>query len=124
MPGKWEAFQRKTYRLEDLGRPALFYLPSHKLKIKQGDTTIEDSLHAFLLENFDAFTTTLIPQFGVWRNDNNQIAYDECRQYRVSFPGKERIPLLLEKLSEIAKTIDEKCIYVETGQYACLVYPN
>ncbi len=122
---KWHVFaQGVNYHLQDLGRPARFLIPSGKLAFPYEDTTVEKYLRQFLARNFDAFTTTLIPNFGIWRNDRGKLLDDECREFRVSFLGKERLPLLLEELGKIASAINEACIYVEAGQYAGLVYPK
>jgi len=121
---KWSEFGGKSYRIEDLGRPAIFLLPSRKLRTKMGSKTVEEKFHEFLAETFGAFTTTAVPYFGFWRNTGAQLIYDECRLYEVSFAGKEKIPLLLEKLAEVARAIGEECIYFKAGQYACLVHPK
>ena len=121
---KWLGLKGETYRIEDLGRPAMFLLPSHKLRMAMGAATVEENLHQFLSKEFGAFTTATVPYFGFWRSANDQVAYDECRLYEVSFVGKERIPFLLEKLAEVAVAIEEECIYFKAGQYACLVYPK
>lgn len=124
MRSKWAGLEGLTYSIEDLGRPAVFLLPSHKLRQQAGEATIEDDLHAFLLEKFGAFTTTTVPYFGIWRSSGSRVFQDECRLYEVSFPGKKRIPVLLKKLVEIADAIGEECIYLKAGQYTCLVYPK
>ncbi len=125
MDDKWaDWLHGNSYDVVDLGRPANFLVPSHKWKISLGDLTVEESLHAFLFEQFGAFTTTMFPTAGLWRSGGSEVVYDECRQYEVSFCGKERIPKLLEKLGEIAAQISEDCIYFKAGQYTCLVYPK
>ena len=121
---KWAGLDDESYKIEDLGRPAVFLLPLEKLKTTIGDKTAEEELHAFLTKNFGAFTTTTVPYFGFWRAAGTQIIYDECRLYEVSFAGKEKIPLLLKKLAEVARAIGEECVYFKAGQYACLVYPK
>ena len=121
---KWAGLGGDSYKIVSLGRPAIFLLPSHKLRTQMGDETVEQYLHRFLTENFGAFTTTTVPYFGFWRNNRGRMDYDECRRYEVSFKGKENIPLLLEVLAKIATTIEEDCIYFKAGQYTCLVYPN
>ncbi len=130
---KWLGLGGETYEIEDLGRSAIFLLPLNKLGIMVGGETIEKNLHRFLDEKFGAFTamtsskaamTIMGPCFGFWRNSLAELVYDECRLYEVSFAGKERIPLLLEKLTEVMRAIGEKCIYFKAGQYACLVYPK
>ena len=122
---KWEAFKdNKYYKLKDLGRPAIFLLPAKKLKRKVNGISIDKSLNEFILKNFGAYTTSLLPSFGFWRNDKKKIVYDKCLEYEVSFAGKEKIPLLLRKIAEVAAAIDEECIYFKAGQYTCLVFPK
>ncbi len=125
MEDKWKDFtESATYRLVNIGRPAQFLLPLQKVSLGfSEDETVEENLHKFLCDEFGAFSTTNFPTAGFWRNDGNKIVYDECRQYEVSFLGKEKIPKLLNKLAEIAKLIEEDCLYFKAGQYTCLVYP-
>ena len=121
---KWREFDGPHYRLRDLGRPAIFLIPLKKLRQKHDGVLIEDRLHRFLIANFGAFTTSSIPSFGVWKEPDQKAVVDESRQYKVSFAGKKHIPLLIEELAQIAALTEEDCIYLETGQYACLVYPT
>lgn len=120
---KWKLFKGKKYRLENLGRPAIFLLPIKKLHVKLNALTIEEDLRSFLIKNFGAYSVSIIPSFGLWKNSEGAIISDECRQYEVSFVGKEKIPLLLGKLAEIVIALEEECIYFKAGQYSCLVYP-
>lgn len=122
--GKWKFLGGENYTIEDLGRPAIFFLPTKKLKQRMGNATVEENLHRFLIEHFGAYTSSTIPSFGFWKNMEEATISDECREYEVSFLGKERIPVLLKKLAEIAKIIEEKCIYVKAGQYSGLIYPS
>ena len=124
MKSKWAEFRSKRYELIDLGRPAVFLVPSHKLRLEQGGRTVEDDLHAFLLEKFGAFTTTTVPYFGFWRQNGQRFVHDECRLYEISFVGKKRIKILLEKLASVAEFIGEDCLYFKAGQYGCLVKPK
>jgi hypothetical protein len=122
---KWRDFMNDPrYHLDDLGRPAFFLIPTKKLEWVAGGETIQRQLHRFLITNFGGFTTALIPSFGIWKDANQEAVEDECRQYRVSFDGKERIPLLAAELARIAALIDEDCIYLEAGQYAATVSPR
>lgn len=121
---KWDGCRGSTYEIVDLGRPFVFLLPSHKLRTKRRGVTVEEELHHFLTAHFGAFTTTTVPYFGFWRNRRKQIVYDECRQYEVSFVGKNRISMLLKKLANITHVINEDCIYIKAGQYAALLSPK
>ena len=124
--GKWQDFQKSDkYGITDLGRPAVFMIPTKKLqkKLEQGKT-IKTDLQKFLSKNFGAYSLSPIPgYFGVWI-DNERVIYDKCTEFKVSFLGKEKISLVMTKLADIAKRIGEKCIYLEAGQYACLVCPK
>jgi hypothetical protein len=110
--------------IEDLGRPAIFLIPIKKLGKKMGNSTVRKNLHLFLVEHFSAYTTSTVPGFGFWKNHQKLTIVDECCEYEVSFPGKNKIPLLLRKLTEIARVTGEACIYIKAGQYAALVYPK
>jgi hypothetical protein len=119
MRSKWQSLAGPEYRLVDLGRPAVFLLPTKKLT-----KAIEKDLHRFILAHFGAYTTSTIPSFGFWKDADRATISDECRIYEVSFLGKDRIPVLLRKLAEIAAQIHEECIYLKAGQYTALVYPK
>ena len=121
---KWEGLTPLDCRIEDLGRPAQFLLPVQKLGMSTpSGKDIRDDLHDFLLAEFGAFTTAHIPGFGIWRDAHGKAVVDDCTQYKVSFKGKDRIPVLLAKLKEVCQLMSEDCIYVEAGQYAGLLYP-
>jgi len=121
---KWKEFENPAhYRLVDMGRPAFFLIPVKKLKMKLDGEAWEKRLHKFLVLHFSAYTSALVPSYGIWTDTGRKIVLDECRQYTVSFLGKERIPLLLGELASIATFTGEECIYFEAGQYACLIYP-
>lgn len=123
---KWKEFEKsKCYKIVDLGRPAIFKIPTKKLKKKnQRGEILKESLEKFLAGTFGAYSLSPIPgYFGVWV-DGERVIYDICTEYEVSFLGKEKIPALLEKLAKTSKDIGEVCIYFKAGQYACLVYPK
>ncbi|PJA45473.1 hypothetical protein CO174_03135 [Candidatus Uhrbacteria bacterium CG_4_9_14_3_um_filter_50_9] len=121
---KWDGLDGPSYTLTNLGRPAVFLIPSHKLRTPMGEDTVEHYLHDYLMEHYGAFTTTTVPYFGFWRNGRGKVDYDECRRYEVSFVGKERIPELLEVLAKICEVIGEDCFYIKAGQYTSLMYPR
>ncbi len=113
-----------SVRKESLGRMAVFLLPSHKLKVTspRHKETIEERVKRFLLEEYNGFTASSTINTGWWTAKNGDHHYDEHREYKVSFPGKERIAKLDEFLAEIARDMGEECIYIETGEDAWLVY--
>ncbi len=121
---KWAALAGRGYRIEDLGRPAIFLIPIKKLKKKIRGVSVEKDLHKFLVNNFGAYTTSTIPGFGFWKNAERATISDACREYEVSIFGKGKIPALLKKLAEIATATEEECIYMKAGQYSALVYPE
>lgn len=123
MNNVWSEFKSSIYTIEDLGRTAVFLIPASKLKDRGHNppTSIEEVLHQFLTENFGAYHTTLAREAGFWKNGMGQMIYDESVRYEVAFLGKERLPLLLEKIAAIAKIIQEDCIYITVGQYTGLV---
>ncbi len=64
-------------------------------------------------------------QFGA-ECGNNELTYDELREFRVAFKEDERkskVPQLQEFLGQICADIEEECIYLECGEDAMLVYP-
>lgn len=121
---KWAEFKCNRYRIQDLGRRAVFLVPSHRMRKRCGGTSVEKLLHEFIKKHIGAWTYTLSPLAGVWTNELGEIFYDECREYKVAFLGKKRIPALLEILAAVAKEINEECIYVEAGQYSATIYPT
>lgn len=121
---KWSEFERPEYRLQDLGRPAVFIIPTRALAQPMNEETLADNLNQFLVDNFGAYTAMTIPAFGIWRGPGGSLASDESRVYEVSFKGKENIPLLIKKLAQIAELTGEECIYLKAGQYSCLVSPR
>ena len=123
MENKWEGLQGPGYRIINLGRPAVFLIPSHKLRQEVNGGLIETRFHRFLIEQFGSYTMTILPYFGYWRGED-RVHLDECRQYEVSFEGKEKIPVLAAELAKIALLIGEECIYFKAGQYTSLIYPE
>lgn len=124
MEDKWADLGGEGYTLENLGRPAEFLLPEEKLETPVNGKTVLADLEDFLAEHFGAYTTHTAESYGVWRNKHQFTFHDRCRRFEVSFVGKDRIPLLLAKLAEIAREIDEECIYFKAGQYATLIFPQ
>ena len=110
--------QETPYKKESLGRPAKFLLPANKIL----DPKIREKIRNFLLENFGGYTETSSGVFiGCWKNKEN-ISYDAHVEFRISFLGKERIPVLEQFLAKLARELDEECIYLETGEDAWLIY--
>lgn len=111
-------------RKESLGRPARFYLPSLKLKDRHGNRSIEDVVHEFLVDKYGGYTAAGSTVYGYWTRPDGGIAYGEHRLYTVSFVGKDRIEELDAFIAHLAELMKEKCIYLETGEDAWLVYAS
>ena len=120
---KWSKIPSGRYRIVDLGRPAVFFIPVKKLYLGLPGRTIQEELHDFLVNRYGGYTATTLPSFGVWRGLGDAIINDECCVYEVSILGKNKVKPLLEKLAELAQKMGEECIYVKAGQYSGLVYP-
>ncbi|MCL5733175.1 MAG: hypothetical protein M1334_00730 [Patescibacteria group bacterium] len=106
---------------ESLGKMAVFLVPSLKLKKRTKKGKIEDVIHNFLTKNFNSYTVDTGNIFGYWK-ENGKEEYDEHRRFTVAFLGKEKIPVLEKFIANIAYSIGEKCIYLETGEDAWLIY--
>ncbi len=114
------------YRTVSLGRPAVFLLPSLKLKmrLRRNGPSIEDALHRFLLKEFGGYTASGGNIFGFWRGQRGRLHYGEHKVFTVAFVGKGRIPQLAAFLARIAKAMREQCVYLETGEDAQFIYPT
>ena len=124
MPNKWEGLDTEKFWFEDLGRSAIFLIPVAKLQIAMDGKTVEKSLFEFLVVQFGAFTYSTVSNFGVWVDGKQVLVYDECRLYDVAFVGKERIPMLADKLVDILQATGEACMFFKAGQYASLIHPR
>lgn len=111
-------------RKTSLGRPAVFYIPSLKLKMDHEGRTIEDILHGFLLEKYGGYTAASSTVYGFWKTEAGKLAYGEHRQYTVAFSGKHRVGELEKLIADIARLVGEQCIYLETGEDAWLIYAS
>jgi hypothetical protein len=102
----------------------VFLLPSLKLKQKsRRGKSHEDVVHDFLMKRFSGYTASAGNIFGYWRDDTTgSESYGEHKEYKVSFRGRNRVAMLKEFLSELARELDEDSIYLEYGEDAWLVY--
>lgn len=115
--------KKPAFRIDSLGRMAVFLLPSLKLKRKKQGRNVEEIVHQFLLEHFDGYTASAGNIFGFWRDPKSRREfYGEHKEYKVSFRGRDRVAMLQEFLSRLARELDEDCIYLEYGEDAWLVY--
>jgi len=114
---------KQSFRLDALGRMAVFLLPSLKLKQKKLGKSFEEVVHHFLLKNFEGYTASAGNIFGFWRDaKTGREFYGEHKEYKVSFRGRDRVAMLQEFLSQLAGELGEDCIYLEYGEDAWLVY--
>ena len=126
---KFDQFKHHSYRIVDIGRTATFHIPAEKLQLqtqrvgkKRG--TIEKRIHRFLKRKFGGYHNHPVPSTGVWVSPTEQIFFDNCIPYHVSFLGKKRIPQLLKFFSGLAREMGEECILFSMGEDAALLYPN
>ncbi len=114
-----------TVRVVPLGRPARFLMPSLKLREPmngRSGETVQDYLEN-RLTLFGGYTADQSTVYGKWVDHGGVVRASESRLYVVAFQGKERIPQLCQLIAEVAFRVGETCIYLETGEDACLVYP-
>jgi hypothetical protein len=115
--------KKQSFRVESLGRMAVFLLPSLKLKQKKRGKPHDEIVHHFLMKHFAGYTASAGNIFGFWRDDQTgREYYGEHKEYKVSFRGRDRVDMLQEFLSELAKELGEDSIYLEYGEDAWLVY--
>ena len=116
------------FEIEDLGRRALFLIPSIKVynsKYSKTRQSIAKTVHTFLTEVFGGYTCASGNIYGYFQSAH--LEYDELREFRVAFKEDEKrtkVPRLLRFLATICEDIDEECIYVECGEDALVVYPK
>jgi len=114
--------------VENLGRRALFLIPSIKVfnrKYSKTHQSIAKTIHNFLIDTFGGYTCASGNIYGYFTSES--IEYDELREFRVAFIENEKhtkVPKLQEFLARICEDIREECIYLECGEDAMLVYPD
>ena len=115
--------RKPSFRVESLGRMAVFLLPSLKLKQKKRGKPHDELVHHFLMKHFAGYTASAGNIFGFWRDEQTgREYYGEHKEYKVSFRGRDRVEMLQRFLSQLAKELGEDCIYLEYGEDAWLVY--
>ena len=111
------------YVEKPLGKNVRFLLPSLKLKLPcAAGTTVENTVHDFLMRHFGGYTATAANLFGYWTEEDGVFSYGEHREFTVALAGEGGLPELKQFLGEIACTLDEKCLYVEVAGEATLLY--
>lgn len=112
-----------AYHETPLGKNVRFLLPSLKLKQPSVDgETIEHCVHVFLMENFGGYTATSANLFGYWKEEAGEQTYGEHREFVVALPDDKGLPELKTFLGQTARTLGEKCLYVEVAGVAVLLY--
>ncbi|MDP9113788.1 MAG: hypothetical protein M3O20_08910 [Acidobacteriota bacterium] len=113
-----------NYRERSLGNAVVFLLPSLKLKEPSpAGPSIENRLHGFLMDNFGGYTAQAGNIFGYWREGDGRDSYGEHREFSVAAPDSAKLPLLKQFLAQLARDLNEDCIYFRTGYEASLIYP-
>lgn len=112
-----------AYFEKPLGKNVRFLLPS--LKLKQpcaGGITVEQSVHEFLMMHFGGYTATAANLFGYWKEEDGVFSYGEHREFTVALTGENGLTELKQFLGNTARTLDEKCLYIEVAGSASLLY--
>lgn len=111
------------YFEKPLGKNVRFLLPS--LKLKQpcpGGVSVEQSVHDFLMAHFGGYTATAANLFGYWKEEDGAFSYGEHREFTVALTGENGLNELKRFLGHTARTLQEKCLYVEVAGVASLLY--
>lgn len=110
-------------REQPLGKNVRFLLPSLKLKEPcPGGGTIEQSVHAYLVEHFGGYTVTSGTVSGYWREEDGSQSYGEHREFTVALPNDRGLPELKNFLALTARRLCESCLYLEVAGSASLLY--
>ncbi len=113
------------YREKDLGKTVRFLLPSLKLKERcTSGETIEQSVHEFLVENFNGYTATSATVFGYWKDNQGSRSYGEHREFTVALPPSDGLGELKDFLGRTALLMRESCLYFEVAGEAVLLYSS
>lgn len=112
-----------AYFEKPLGKNVRFLLPSLKLKQPcRGGMTVEQSVHEFLMAHFGGYTATAANLFGYWTEEDGAFSYGEHREFTVALSEENGLAELKRFLGETARTLDEKCLYIEVAGVASLLY--
>jgi hypothetical protein len=110
-------------REQPLGKNVRFLLPSLKLKEPcSGGGTIEQSVHAYLVEHFGGYTVTSGTVSGYWREEDGSQSYGEHREFTVALHDDRGLPDLKRFLALTGRRLCESCLYVEVAGSAVLLY--
>ena len=105
-----------SYVEQKLGQPAIFLLPSLKLKKRSTEgILVEEEVHRFLMEHFGGYTAAAGNIFGYWVEPGGGDSYGEHRQFMVALDREDKIEALKEFLAKIARELEEQSILLQLG---------
>src|SRR3984885_15060804 len=111
-----------SYREQSLGTAVVFLLPSLKLKEPSlSGPSVENRLHAFLMDHFGGYTAQAGNIFGYWRSEGAPDSYGEHREFSVAFTDDTKAVLLKSFLATLARDLYEECIYLRVGDETSLI---
>ncbi len=102
------------------GEPAVFFIPAMKINDPK-NKSLAEGMHDFLITEFGGYTSERGNILGYWR-EKASTDYTEHVKYIVAFKSKAKLRLLEKFIAELAKKLDEKAIYMETGNSSWLIY--
>lgn len=107
---------------ELLGEIAVALLPVEKIRRSSPrGVPFEREIHDFLVTNFNGYTVSSGSISGHWKDDANHDHYGEHRQYKVAATVECR-PSLEAFLADLARELEEECIYFEFAREIFLIY--
>ena len=110
-------------KVELLGESAVTLLPAEKLKLPSPrGVPFEREIHDFLVTNFNGYTVSSGSISGHWKDITGHDHYGEHRQYKVAVTAGESRESLQAFLADLAREMDEECIYLEVGREITLIY--
>src|SRR3954471_12492935 len=106
-----------SYVEETMGEPAIFLLPSLKLKKRSSNgVLLEEEVHRFLMEHFGGYTAAAGNIFGYWVEPGGGVSYGEHRQFMVALGRDDQIEGLKQFLAKIARELEEHSILLQLGR--------
>lgn len=112
-------------REQRMGRVVRFLLPSLKLKqAGESGRTVEEDVHAFLVERMGGYTASSGNLFGYWKDDSGKDSYGEHREFTVGVTADGKLDELKHFLSRLSARLNEECLYVEVGGEALLIFAS
>lgn len=112
------------HSIQNLGQRAVFLLPSLKLRYRLEEGSVEDTVHEYLLDNFDGYTSSTVATASFSRDLNGHEYQGEYRNFTVAFNSARQLKDLAAFLSGIAVQLKEPSIYIEIADDICLIVPS